>query len=169
MNVRRLEWGEAALFKSIRLRALAEAPYAFAHTHAEISAKPDSYWEQMTSALTRPGGHVMLLAEDGGAPAGMAFGVMPRVRPEDRADAPHLGGMWVDPAFRGRGVGRALAQAVIDWARDERGFTMIALWVTEGNDAAITLYERMGFARTGKTDRLPSDPTLATVEMERAL
>jgi len=168
VTVRPLRPDEAKLFKDLRLRALADAPDAFAHSHAEISAKPDTYWEEMTRGLTKPGGHVMLVAEDGGVPAGMAFGVMPRLRPEDRTDAPHLGGMWVDPAARGRGVGRALAEAVLDWAR-ERGFRVIALWVTDGNAAAIALYERMGFARTGKTDRLPSNPALGTFEMERAL
>ena len=81
MKIRRLEPGEAALFKAIRLRALADAPDAFAHTHAELSAKPDSYWEEMTRGLTQPDSHVMLLAEDDGAPVGMAFGVMPRLRP----------------------------------------------------------------------------------------
>ena len=168
MKVRRLVPGEAALLETIRLRALADAPDAFAQTHAEISAKPDAYWEQMTYGLTRPDGHAMLLAEDDGVVVGMAFGVMPQVRPQDRADVPHLGGMWVAPATRGRGVGRALAEAVLDWAR-ERGLGLIALWVTEGNAPAIALYERMGFARTGKTDRLPSNPTLGTFEMERPL
>jgi len=168
VKVRRLEPGEAPLFKAIRLRALADAPDAFAHTHAEISAKPDSYWAEMTRGLTQPNSHVMLVAEDDGAPIGMAFGVMPKRRPEDRTDAPHLGGMWVDPAARGRGAGRALAEAVLDWAR-ERGFGLIALWVTEGNAPAIVLYERMGFTRTGKTARLPSNPALETFEMERPL
>ena len=168
MTVRPLRSDEAKLLKDVRLRALADAPHAFAHGHAEISAKPDTYWEEMTRGLTKPGGHVMLVAEDGGVPIGMAFGVMPRLRPEDRVDAPHLGGMWVDPAARGRGVGRALTEAVLDWAR-ERGCRAIALWVTDGNAAAIALYERMGFTRTGKTDRLPSDPAFGTFEMERAL
>jgi GNAT superfamily N-acetyltransferase len=168
VNVRRLRPDEAKLLKDLRLRALADAPDAFAHTHAEISAKPDSYWEQMTRGVTEPGRHVMLVAEDDGAPVGIAFGVLPRIRPEDRPDAPHLGGMWVDPTARGRGVGRALAEAVLDWAR-ERGFGVIALWVTEGNDPAIALYEHRGFTRTGRTDRLPSNPTLGTFEMERAL
>lgn len=168
MKVRRLEPDELKLLRDLRLRALADAPTAFAHTHAEISAKPDSYWEAMTRGLTRPGGHVMLVAEDDGAPVGMAFGVMPGLRPEDRTDAPHLGGMWVDPGARARGVGRALAEAVLDWAR-AGGFTAIALWVTEGNAPAIALYEGLGFARTGKTDRLPSNPALGTFEMERAL
>ena len=45
MTVRRLRADEAKLFKDLRLRALADAPSAFAHAHDEISAKPESYWD----------------------------------------------------------------------------------------------------------------------------
>ena len=38
MTVRHLRADEAALFKTLRLRALSDAPDALAHTHAEISA-----------------------------------------------------------------------------------------------------------------------------------
>ena len=107
MKGRPLRSEEAKLLKDPRLRALADVPDAFAHTDADIGAKPDTYWEEMTRALTAPGRHVMLVAEDDGAPVGMAFGVLPRLRPQGRPDAPHLGGMWVAPAARRRGTGRA--------------------------------------------------------------
>jgi len=161
--VRRLRSDEAALFRTLRLRALADAPDAFAHTHDEISAKPDAYWTEMTHSVTEPGRHVMFVAEDGG-PVGMAFGLVDGQRP-DRA---HLGGMWVAPSARHRGVGRALTDAVLAWAR-ERAFADIVLWVADGNDEAMKLYERMGFAGTGRSDRLPTNPRRAILEMARAL
>ena len=164
MTVRRLRADEAKLLKELRLRALAEAPTAFAHTHAEISARPDEYWEDMARNLTEPGRNVMFLAEDEGRAIGMAFGLVPR----DRPDVPHVGGMWVDPDVRGRDVGRALTTAVLDWA-GERGFQRIGLWVTESNAPAVALYERMGFAATARRDRHPVHSHLAILEMERAL
>ena len=162
MTVRRLRADEAKLLKELRLRALAEAPTAFAHTHAEISAKPDAYWEEMTTSVTSR--NVMVVAEEDGAAVGMAFGILQR----DRPDVPHVGGMWVDPGARGGGVGRALTEAVLDWAR-ERGFHRIGLWVTEGNAPAVALYERMGFAFTGRRDRQPVHTELSILEMEREL
>ncbi|HEU4367609.1 MAG TPA: GNAT family N-acetyltransferase, partial [Methylomirabilota bacterium] len=105
MTVRRLRPDEAKLFKTLRLRALADAPDAFAHTFAEISAKPDEYWEEMTRSVTEPGRHVMFVAEESAEPVGMAFGTVDR----ERAGAAHLGGMWTEPARRGRGIGQALA------------------------------------------------------------
>ncbi len=59
-----------------------------------------------------------------------------------------LTSLWVDPRFRGRGLGSALIDAVVDWAR-ERGLSQILLWVTDGNQHAETLYLRNGFVRTG--------------------
>jgi len=164
MTVRRLRADEAALLKALRLRALADAPDAFAHTHAEISARPNSYWDDMTRSVTEPGRNLMLVAEETQGPIGMAFGIVDRDRPA-RA---HLGGMWVEPDVRHRGAGRALADGVIAWAR-ERGFAEMVLWVTEGNKPAIALYERLGFVMTGRRDRLPPNPSLAILEMERSL
>ena len=164
MTVRRLRADEAALFRTVRLRALADAPAAFAHTHAEISAKPDAYWQDMTCSVTEPEGHAMFVAERAGEPVGMVFGLMDR----DRPTRAHLGGMWVDPGARQQGLGRTLSDAVIGWAR-ERGFADIALWVTEGNKAAITLYEHLGFTPTGRRDRHPHRPELSILEMGRPL
>jgi len=164
VTVRRLRADEAKLFKDLRLRALADAPSAFAHPHDEISAKPDAYWDEMTRSVTEPGRHAMFVAEDEATPVGMAFGTLPR----DVPDVPHVGGMWVDPAARARGIGRALAEAVFDWAR-QRGYRRIGLWVTEGNRPAVALYERLGFVPTGRRDRHPFGANLSIVEMERAL
>ena len=75
MTVRRLRADETALLKALRLRALADAPDAFAHTHAEISAKPDAYWEEMRRSVTEPAGHAMFVAETAGTPVGMVFGL----------------------------------------------------------------------------------------------
>ena len=162
MKVRRLHADEASLLKDLHLRALADAPTAFAHTHAEISAKPQTYWDEMTASLTTR--HVMFVAESDGRAVGMAFGIRQREQP----DVPHVGGMWVDPAARGGGAGRALTTAVVDWARENR-FQRIGLWVTEGNGPATRLYTAMGFTPTGRRNAHPFDPQLGIIEMERVL
>ncbi len=162
MKVRRLHADEAFLLKDLRLRALADAPTAFAHTHAEISAKPQTYWDELTASLTTR--NVMFVAEAENRAIGMAFGILQRERP----DVPHVGGMWVDPAARGSGAGRTLTAAVVDWAR-EKGFQRIGLWVTEGNGPATRLYTAMGFTPTGRRDAHPFHPQLGVIEMERAL
>ena len=164
MTVRRLRADETTLLKTLRLRALAESPDAFGDSLATARARPDAYWTEMTRSVTEPDRHAMFLAEDAAAAVGIAFGLVDR----ERADRAHLGGMWVDPAARRRGVGRALVDAVLAWAR-ERRFRDIVLWVAEGNAAATALYERAGFTRTGRRDHLASNPSLSTCELGRPL
>ena len=53
-----------------------------------------------------------------------------------------VGTIWVDPAHRGAGLGRALTQAVIDGLEDAGCRTLLLVATDEG----LPLYERMGFA-----------------------
>jgi len=160
VRVRDFERHEWTLFRELRLRALAESPDAFARTLADAQAEPDAYWLRLTESVTAPGGQVMLVAEVEGRPVGLAFGLFDK----ERAKTGHVGGMWVEPAARGRGAGQALLDSAIAWAR-ARELDRLELWVTGGNGAAIRLYERSGFADTGRRDVLPSNPALQTIQM----
>ena len=159
MRIRELEGHEWALFRELRLRALAESPNAFARTLAEARDQTDAYWVQLTESVT-PGGQVMLIAEAEGRPMGLAFGLFDKERPKTG----HVGGMWVEPAARWEGAGRALLEAAIAWGRS-RELDRLELWVTEENVAATRLYERAGFTDTGRRDTLPSNRTLQIVQM----
>ena len=161
MVIRRLRPDEAGLFRDLRLRALEDSPSSFADTFTEVAAQPSEYWDKLTASLTRADGQVMFVAEDeeGHAIAGV-FGLFDR----DDTSRGHLGGMWVDPAWRRRGVGRALGGAVIAWAR-ERKLRALELWVTEGNRAAVHLYTALGFTATGEEDVLASAPSFRVSRM----
>jgi RimJ/RimL family protein N-acetyltransferase len=56
--------------------------------------------------------------------------------------------MGLLPEYRGRGLGRRLAEAAVAAAR-ERGMERIALEVFASNTRAIALYERLGFRHEG--------------------
>ena len=86
----------------------------------------------------------------------------------DRDAVGRVGGMWVDPARRGRGIGGALLREVLGWARG-RGFRRAALWAPAHAPAALALYRRAGFRETGRRRALPTDPTLQILEMESEL
>jgi GNAT superfamily N-acetyltransferase len=57
--------------------------------------------------------------------------------------------LYLDADLRGRGLGRALVEAVIAWCRTE-GIMHLLLWSDTRFDRAHVLYERMGFQRTGE-------------------
>lgn len=57
-------------------------------------------------------------------------------------------GLMVAKAWRGRGVGSALLEAAVEWARSV-GVAKIELHVFPWNEPAIALYEKFGFEREG--------------------
>ena len=107
--------------------------------------------------------NVMFVAERGDRWIGMAVGS----RTDEEADA-HLYGMWVDPTFRGAGVGARLVEGVLAWARswDARSVT---LGVTETNDGAVGFYEHLGFADTGERYPLREGSRLTCRTLRREL
>lgn len=62
-------------------------------------------------------------------------------------DGGSMEALFIDPAHRGRGIGRALVEHAIDL----RG--TITTEVNEQNGQAAGFYERMGFTATGRSDR----------------
>jgi putative acetyltransferase len=57
-------------------------------------------------------------------------------------------GLMVAAPYRRRGIGRALLEAAVEWAR-EAGVTKLELHVFPHNEPAIRLYESFGFEREG--------------------
>ena len=145
--------------RTIRLRALAESPDAFGTTVAEWEGRPPGDWRER---LEDPAA-ATFLAVSGNRDRGI---VACRRYDDGGADA-GLFGMWVEPDSRARGIGGALVDAVVAWARDH-GFPGILLDVADTNPPAIRLYESRGFSRTGVTGSLPP-PREHILEHQRGL
>ena len=146
--------------RELRLRALQEAPDSFGETFADVAARPLSYWEDLTRSVTESGRHVMFLACEGDDVVGSTYGLVDREN-----EAGRVGGMWVESAWRRRGVGRALLQEVFSWARQQE-LRRLGLWAPAHSPAALALYGQAGFQRTGKQRPLPTNPSVQIVEME---
>lgn len=85
---------------------------------------------------------VLLLAEVDGSVAGCCA-----LRPLDNVDyanACEMKRLYVRKAFRGFGLGRHLAEAILDAAR-RAGYTCILLDTLDGMEAARALYADLGF------------------------
>ncbi|MDR3032872.1 MAG: GNAT family N-acetyltransferase [Kitasatospora sp.] len=137
-------------WRELRLGALAEAPYAFGSRLADWQGDGDRE-QRWRDRLGIPGSYNVIAVLDG-QPVGMASGI----RAEADDGTAELISMWVSPAARGRGVGDRLVRAVEDWAR-QAGAGVLTLAVTDGNDNAIALYRRSGFADTGELGDLMPD------------
>lgn len=157
--IRRLGPEESELLRSVRLRALADAPTAFGSTHEREHAFTEEEWR---GRLT-PEGNPTFVWEADGDVGGM---VVAAPDSEDPTMA-YLLGMWVRDDRRGTGASDALVREVLRWAAD-RGVSAIRLHVTEGNAAAEWLYHRHGFERTGNSFERQRD-RCTEIEMERRL
>jgi ribosomal-protein-alanine N-acetyltransferase len=71
-------------------------------------------------------------------------------------DEGHILDVAVDPAWRGRGLGRLLVQRVLDDCRSG-GASFVSLEVRVSNVAAIALYRGMGFIEVGRRKRYYQD------------
>lgn len=145
VSVRATTVADLDLVRSLRLAALADAPEAFARTHAEEAAYPDSVWRariESNAAGDRTSG---FLAVVDGREEGLAVGVLD----PDEPDFAELSAMWVAPAARGRGAARALVEAVCAWAVG-RGCREVRLRVRSANEGAVACYRACRFEETGR-------------------
>jgi GNAT superfamily N-acetyltransferase len=143
--------------RKTRLRALKDAPHAFASTLAAEVALADDDWR------ARLAGGAWFLAHREGRPVGIVAGVADADEHER-----HLVAMWVEPGERGSPTATALVDAVVAWAQGE-GARVVSLWVADGNTRARRFYRRLGFVPTGNRQPLPSDPALGEEQLIRKL
>jgi ribosomal protein S18 acetylase RimI-like enzyme len=157
LSVVKLAEEDWPLWRSLRLQALEDAPYAFGSTLEQWSGDNDreDRWRDRlrNSALTL----VCLFDEE---PAGMVAATPPAKNETE------LQSMWVKPRFRGRGVGDQLANGVLQWAT-EYGLAQVRFDIRATNRLALQLYERHGFFDTG--ERHEKSRGLCEVSMVRIL
>jgi GNAT superfamily N-acetyltransferase len=158
--VRAVNQDEWSAVRELRLRALADAPDAFAETLADAEALTDEGWMERLAPCTERQWFVEESVR--GDLVGMAIGFY------DGRSSAYLGGMWVDPQHRGSGIGRRLVDAVEKWAQ-ALGATMIELEVNPAVAAATNFYARCGYEPTGNSRPLPGHPGSIAVEMHRRL
>lgn len=158
MRVREADFGDAADRAGVLdvLDSYASDPAGGGHPlSAEVR-------ERLVPALEEQPNALVLLADAEGSPVGLAicffglssFQAMPVLNVHDLA---------VLPAWRGRGVGRALLTEAERRAR-ARGCCKMTLEVQDGNVTARRLYERFGFG-----DFTVQGKTLVTRFLAKAL
>lgn len=163
-SVRRLRADEWRAYRDLRLRALADAPDAFGSTLERERQRPDAEWAERVADGADPAWNLPLVAQEGDALVGLAWGRIDPAAPE----AVHLFQMWVAPESRGRGCAAELLDAVVAWARST-GARRVLLSVTCGDTPAARLYHRAGFAPAGELEPLRPGSALRAQPMRLEL
>ncbi|HWQ11687.1 MAG TPA: GNAT family N-acetyltransferase [Roseiflexaceae bacterium] len=130
---------------------------------------PDESEMGRRMAAVLAGGYPYLAAEVEGALAGYAYASAYRPRAGYRFVVEDS--IYVAPAFRGRGVARALLAALIG-ACERRGFRqMVAVIGDSRNEASIALHRALGFRHVGTLAAIgfKHGRWLDSVLMQRAL
>jgi RimJ/RimL family protein N-acetyltransferase len=139
IQVRRLAGTEGAAYREIRLQALRGNPEAFGSTFEAESIRPLEHFSGRVAQCPVFG------AFRDAEIVGMA-GFLGREGAKD-AHKGYLWGMYVRADARNAGVGRRLAEAVIDYARQH--VEVLQLDVVSENEAARRLYASLGFLEYG--------------------
>lgn len=153
--VRQLDESEGPLLRALRLRALQDSPQAYGESLAGALECTDAQWTSLTQSTH--------LAEIAGQTVGMAYTFTDRTD----AEVARVGGMWVAPEFRQRGIALSLLESARTWA-EARGHRCVRLWVVPASPAEA-LYVRAGYAHNGKEMPFSSTDPRLLVEMELAL
>jgi ribosomal protein S18 acetylase RimI-like enzyme len=164
VTVRRFAPYEWSTYRALRLEALADSPDAFGSTYERESRRTDAEWEERLVEGSAAKGQMPIVAIVDETPIGLTWG---RQDDED-ASVGHLFQVWVSPEYRGRGVGRLLTDAVIEWARD-LGLRSLRLGVTPSHPAALRLYRAAGFIEVGEAEPLRPGSTVFCQPMRLAL
>ncbi|MGH3445043.1 MAG: GNAT family N-acetyltransferase [Nocardioidaceae bacterium] len=168
VTVRVIGADDWATWRDIRLRSLLDTPSAYGSTYEQEADYPEELWRSRTS-----GGAATDLGPGDSGPAVLAIpgdnerpGTTPVGMSAAFCDRPgwlHVVAMWVDPAWRGRGISHRLLDAIVEWAAPRR--LRLHLDVTLGNQAARTSYLSYGFRLTDETRPLREGSDLECVRM----
>jgi ribosomal protein S18 acetylase RimI-like enzyme len=158
--VRRLRSEDVDLLRGVRLAALEDSPDAFGETLEEARS---SDWRARAVAGADLPDRAVFVAVSGVRPIGMVF-----VRCGSPPQPAFLGGMWVHPEFRRRGVARSLVQQGSHFLR-LAGQTEVSLWVTRGRDGVLAFYQGLGFGPSGETSTLRPGSDLFIDELRCSL
>jgi ribosomal protein S18 acetylase RimI-like enzyme len=134
--------------QSIRLSALRDDPLAFLSTYEREEAYSEQRWRQ---EFSRGEWNVMLAS---GQDVGLVGATRGPDLPLHECDLEFL---WVAPDSRRAGGATMLLRTVLDRLRDS-GVRIVWLWILNGNDLAMHLYEQFGFQSTNQRQPLPEQP-----------
>lgn len=125
---------------ALRLRALTDSPQWFAGNSNKESERSEADWRSLITSI-----RFVIYTYDG-----RDVGIMSVEKAEPiRGTDCWLGGCWIEPALRGRGI-TAMMIAQLDQICRSEGWKIQGLGVWPDNEIAIRAYLSCGFERHGE-------------------
>ena len=146
MNIRQLKAStDLPAFREIRIESTREAPESFRATEEEMRSTPVETFRNQLSG--HDGGPFFIGAFVESELVGVAALFF-----EESQKLSHkatVGSVFVTPTSRSKGVGRALMSELLRIAREDKKLEQLNLTVNVANEAAVRLYESLGFSIFG--------------------
>jgi ribosomal protein S18 acetylase RimI-like enzyme len=147
-DIRPLVPDEWFILQEVRLSALSESPHAFLSTYEREKTYSEDQWraefirgEWNVGFLEGRAASLLGVTRDHSTPVGACY----------------LEYLWVAPDCRGHHVALDMITDVLDRLR-ARGMRTAFLWVLDGNEVAMRLYQRAGFTTTNYRQPLAARP-----------
>jgi ribosomal protein S18 acetylase RimI-like enzyme len=144
----RLGQFDGPTLRSMRLTALLDSPQCFLATYADESAYEPERWQ---SELARGEWHVGVID---GVPVSLLGVTREPGAPSSQC---HLEFLWVAPGVRRRGYALGFLREILEHVQ-AAGVRTVHLWVMDGNEPAIRLYQKAGFEMEGEPVPIEDQP-----------
>ncbi len=134
-------------YKTLRLHAIMQDPYAFGRTYEEDAMLPDNIWKQRLKDGQDGKTSYMLFAERSGILVGMIGALL-----DEGAITQHRAcvvSFYVLPEARGKGIGRKLLTKLLEKLENDSRIVIAYLFVNQRQEAALQLYKIEGFTQVG--------------------
>ncbi len=148
LRVEALTEDDWSRLRDIRLSALQDFPAAFLSSYELETGYGEQRWRQEFSRGTWN----ILLAND------EDVGLLGVTREQAMsAQECYLEYLWVAPSFRRSGAASMLLRTILNCLRNS-GVRTVWLYILNGNQVAMSLYQKFGFQSTNESQLLPDHP-----------
>ncbi len=148
-------------YKCLRLASLKDSPDSFSSSYeSEVSISKDE-WKSRISIAKGLSQVIPLFGCVDGVAVALSWGV----KHGPNSKSAHIYQMWVSPYFRGLGIGKALINKIIYWAKALQ-LNALCLDVTTTNKEAVQLYKSLGFIPRGEPKPLKKGSKLVVQPMQ---
>lgn len=122
--------------------------YEVLHGVATFDLHPKTLEERQAWFDAHPGGRYPLLAavEDGRA---VGYASLSPYREKEAYAATVELSIYVDVAYRGRGIAHALMREILAYAKEREDIHTVVSVITQGNDVSVRMHETYGFEHCG--------------------